>query len=389
MSKPVTSTSVPPPGHGGIKPLLSGSFGNLIEWYDWGIFAVLATVFSSQIFASESDSAALLSTLTTFAIGFAARPLGAIFLSPLGDRIGRKRLLATTVILMGTGSLLIGLTPTYGTIGVLSPILFVTARVAQGVSAGAEFQTGSGYVVEHAPPEKRGLYGSSMLVSSILGTLLATATGALLTGVLSEEALNAWGWRVPFVFGALLGAFGLVLRTRAPETPAFEAVAAQNKVNRTPLRTVFTQHKIAMLRLFAIAAYTAPYYLWTVYLPTYTHVAAGLPLSQTFLGGIIALSIMLVALPFIGALSDRIGRKPILLVTPIGMLLFSYPALRLLQHADFTTFLIIDIIGCLIIAFTSSTMSAAFCELFPAAVRTTGIGVPYNISSASSAARSP
>ncbi|MYU15744.1 MFS transporter [Streptomyces sp. SID8361] len=365
-----------------LKPLVSGAFGNFVEWYDWGIFAVFAAVFADQIFPAHSDTASLLSTLVTFAVGFAARPLGAVLLSPLGDKIGRKRLLGLTILMMGGGSLLISVTPTYDTIGVLAPALFVIARITQGISAGAEFQSGSNYVVEHAPAHRRGLYGSSTLVSSILGTLLATGTGALLTAVLPEVQLTAWGWRVPFLLGAVLGAFGLFLRLRAPETPAFESLTRNENIEQTPLRTVFARHKTAMLRLFAIAVYTSPYYLWTVYLPTYAHLSSGLPLSQTFVGGIISLVLMMLALPAVGALSDRYGRKPMLLVTPIGMALLAYPFLRLLENADFTTFLLVDIAGCLLISFTSGTMSATFCELFPAEIRTTGIGIPYNIASA-------
>jgi MFS family permease len=367
----------------GSSPLLSGSFGNFVEWYDWGIFAVLATVFSSQIFAAHDDAASLLQTLATFAVGFAARPIGAVVLSPLGDKLGRKRLLSLAILMMAGGSLVIGLTPGFDTIGVLAPIVFVAARVLQGISAGAEFQSASGFVVEHAPPTRRALYGSATLISAIMGSLCATATGALLTATLDAEALAAWGWRLPFILGAALGLVGLYLRTRAPETPAFEEAADHEKIVRSPLRVVLAEHKVTMLRIFAISVYTSPYYLWTVFLPTYAHLASGLPLDQTFAGGIIALIVMLCALPLLGMLSDRVGRKPMLLVCPVGMTLLAYPMLTLLERPDFWTFLAVDIVGCLLIGCTSATQSATYCELVPTAeVRITAIGVPYNISSA-------
>lgn len=367
---------------GSIKAIFGGAFGNFVEWYDWGIFAVLSSIFSAQIFAGGTPAVALLQTLITFAIGFAARPLGALFLSPLGDKLGRKTLLSLTIIMMGAGSLIIGITPAYSVIGIVAPVIFVLARIMQGISAGAEFQTASSFIVEHAPTKHRALFGSLTLVSSILGTMVATATGALLTATLSREDLAVWGWRVAFIFGAILSLVGLILRARAKESPAFEAMAKENAIEKAPIRTVFARHKLAMLRMFAISIYTSPYYLFTVYLPTYAHLTSGIPLDQAFLGGIIALIIMMIALPLVGALSDRIGRKPMLLATPIGIALLIYPFLNFLESPDFGTFLLVDIVGCLVISFTSGTMSAAYCELFPADVRSTGIGIPYNISSA-------
>lgn len=366
----------------GVSPLISGSFGNFVEWYDWGIFAVLATVFSSQIFHSGSDLASLLQTLVTFAVGFAARPLGALILSPIGDRIGRKQLLSLAILIMAGGSLVIGLTPPYEMIGIVSPIIFVVARILQGISAGAEFQSGSSFIVEHAPGGRRGLFGSVTLISSIMGTLLATATGAIVTSVFDKASLAAWGWRLPFILGAVLGLIGLYLRSRAHETPAFTEVASRKQLVKSPVRETFAKHKLTMLRIFAISIYTGAYYLWTVYLPTYAHLASGLPLSETFTGGIIALVIMVLALPLLGRLSDRIGRKPVLLTGTIGLFLLAYPMLALLEIPSFPIFLAVDIAGCLLIGCTSATQSATYCELVSAEIRTTAIGIPYNISSA-------
>lgn len=362
--------------------LISGSFGNFVEWYDWGIFAVLATVFSVQIFQNDSDIVSLLRTLITFAVGFAARPLGAIFLSPLGDRIGRKRLLSLAILIMASGSLVLGLTPNYETIGIWSPIIFVIARILQGISAGAEFQSGSSFIVEHAPKGKRGLYGSTMLMTSILGTLAATATGAIVTNVFDPDTLAAIGWRIPFILGAIFGLVGLYLRTKSPETEAFEEIESRGEVLRSPLTSAFKDHKLTMLRIFSISIYTGAYYLWTVFLPTYAHLASGLPLSETLLGGIVALIIMFFVLPIFGRMSDRVGRKPFLLAFCIGMVVFAYPMLRLLEIPNFWVFLAVDIVGCLIVGCISATQSATYCELTPVEVRTTVMGIPYNISSA-------
>ncbi len=254
--------------------------------------------------------------------------------------------------------------------------------MAQGVSAGAEFQSGASFIVEHAPTGRRGLFGSVTLVSSILGTLAATATGAIVTFAFDPETLALWGWRIPFVLGAVLGLVGLYLRTRVPETPAFEGIASSARTVESPLKEVFRSQKLTMLRVFAISVYTGGYYLWTVFLPTYAHLASGLPLSETLMGGIIALVVMVLALPLFGRLSDRIGRRPLLLAHCAGMILLAYPMLLLLEIPSFPVFLAVDILGCLIVGLTSATQSATYCELTPAHVRTTAIGVPYNLSSA-------
>jgi MFS family permease len=365
-----------------ISAVVSGAFGNFVEWYDWGIFAVLATVFSAQIFHSESDFASLLQTLVTFAVGFAARPLGAILLSPLGDRIGRKKLLALAILTMAAGSFVLGIVPNYDAIGIWAAVIFVIARIAQGVSAGAEFQSASSFIVEHSPAGKRGLYGSTALMSSILGTLGATATGAIVTAALTPEQLALWGWRIPFIIGGVLGLIGLYLRTKAPETEAFEGAAERGELVKSPIAEAFKHHKLTMLRIFAISIYTGSYYLWTVYLPTYAHLASGLPLDQTLMGGIISLIVMFIALPFLGALGDRIGRKPMLLIHFIGIAVLAIPMLLLLAIPNFWLFLLCDIVGCLIVGFVSSTQSATYAEMTLAETRTTVMGIPYNLSSA-------
>jgi MHS family alpha-ketoglutarate permease-like MFS transporter len=365
-----------------IKPLIAGSFGNFVEWYDWGIFAVLATVFSAQIFHGESDFASLLQTFTTFAVGFAARPLGAVLLSPLGDKVGRKRLLSIAILMMSAGSLVLGITPTYEAIGVFSPIIFVLARIAQGISAGAEFQSGSSFVVEHAPANRRGLFGSITLFTCVLGTLGATVTGVIVTQVFDAETLAAWGWRIPFLLGAIFGLVGLYLRTSTEETPTFQAVSERNELSRSPLKEAFKHHKLTMLRIFAISSYTGSYYLWTVFLPTYAHLAAGLPLEQTLIGGTISLVIMAIAIPVFGNLSDRIGRKPLLLTHFFGIAVLAYPLLWLLEVPSFELFLAVDIVGCLFVALTSATQSTVYSEISHADVRNTVIGLPYSLSAA-------
>jgi MHS family alpha-ketoglutarate permease-like MFS transporter len=364
------------------RNIISGSFGNFVEWYDWGIFGVLAAVFSSQIFHSGSDLASLLQTMVTFAVGFAARPLGAFFLSPLGDKLGRKRLLTLAITMMALGSLILALTPPYSWIGIASPIIFVIARLLQGVSGGAEYQSGASFIVEHSPEGKRGLVGSTALMSSIAGSLGATLTGTIVTTVFPADVLAAWGWRIPFLLGAGLGLVGLYLRSRVPETEVFEELKKDDEIQQSPVKEVFRDHKLTMLRVFAISSYTGVYYLWTVFLPTYSHLASGMPLPKLLAGSAVSLIIMFCALPLLGLLSDKIGRKPLLMTHSVLIILLGYPLLKLLEIPNFGLYMAIDIFGCLIVGLTSATQSTTYCEMTPPQIRTTAIGIPYNISSA-------
>jgi MHS family alpha-ketoglutarate permease-like MFS transporter len=367
---------------GALRTIAAGSVGNVVEWYDWAAYALMAAVFSKEIFPAHDALTSLIAALITYAIGFLFRPLGSLILSPYGDRRGRRGLLSLTILLMGAGSLLLAITPSYRAIGVFSPILFLIARIIQGISAGGEFQSSSAYLVEHAPTGRRGVIGSLQLVSIAIATMVASGVGSLTTGMIPEPALSAWGWRVPFVIGALIAAYGLWLRRRAPETPAFEQIEERQEIERQPLRALLRDHWLACLRVVAIQITTVPYYLWTVFLPTYAHLTSGLPLSEGLLGSTIGLLVFMVTLPVVGHLSDRFGRKPFLLTTAIGLLVLAYPFFLVLQHATFWPFLGVQIGGLLLLACVDGVMAATFCELFPTRVRASGIGVPYALTAA-------
>ena len=209
--------------------MVAGTIGHFVEWYDWYIYGLLAAVFASQIFPSHSPFASLIAALLTYAIGFVIRPFSGIIISPLADRYGRRTVLTLWVSGMALGSLIIALTPGYATIGYAAPILFVVARIIQGISAGSEAQSAISFMVEHAPPNRRGLFGSFSNMASGLATLAATGSAAIVTATLSGADLAAWGWRIPFLVGGILGMVGLILRARADETPEFEASSAVDK----------------------------------------------------------------------------------------------------------------------------------------------------------------
>lgn len=382
----MTSGGAAPPLAGrlraAMKTITVGAVGNIVEWYDWGAYALMAAVFAKQIFPAHDALTSLIAALITYAVGFLFRPLGSVLLSPYGDRAGRRRLLSLTILLMGVGSILIAVTPPYAVIGVASPILFLVARVIQGISAGGEFQSSSAYLVEHAPPDRRGLIGSMQLVSIAVATMVASGVSGLTTALIPQPMLGQWGWRIPFVLGAVIALYGLYLRRSAPETPAFEEVEREKTIEPHPLRALLRDHRLDCLRVVALQITTVPYYMWTVFLPTYAHLTSGLPLQQGLLGATVGLLVFIFALPLVGHLSDRFGRKPFLLATAIGFVVLSYPFFLVLQRATFWPFLAVQVGGLLLMACIDGVMAATVCELFPTRVRASGIGVPYALTAA-------
>lgn len=375
-------TSATPP-RASRAAVLAGSFGNLVEWYDWGVFGLLAPVFATQFFPSTDPAAALLSTLLTFALGFLVRPLGGVVLSPVADRLGRRAMLALTVLLMGGGSLLIAITPTYHSIGVGAPLILFLARCLQGLSAGAEFGTSSAFIVEHARPDRRGFVGSMQLVSIGLGTLLGSGVASIISGSFTG-ASAAWGWRLAFGLGALLALVGLVLRLVVDETPAFETVQREGVVAAQPLRQAIRKHPGALLRIVGMSVGgTVCFYLWTTYLPTYAHLAGGLPLSTTLAINTACLALFVVLLPLVGLASDVwFGRKRPMAVQAIAFVVLAFPLFALAGSGSVVGYVVASVVGVVLLTGIEANLAAAFCEQFPANLRATGIGVPYAVATA-------
>lgn len=369
--------------HAGRGAILAGSFGNLVEWYDWGVFALLAPLFATQFFPSKDSTAALLSTLLTFALGFVVRPFGGILLSPIADRVGRRAMLSITVLLMGGGSLLIAVTPNYHSIGIAAPALLLFARCLQGLSAGAEFSTSAAFIVEHARPDRRGFVGSMQLVSIGLGTLLGSGTSSIISGWFTG-ADAAWGWRLAFGLGAVLALAGLLLRLFVDETPAFENLRQVGAVERRPLRQVITTHPRALLRIIGMSVGgTVCFYLWTTYLPTYAHLAGHLSLTTALAVNTACLALFVVLLPVVGLASDRwFGRKRPMAVQAIAFVVLSVPLFALAGSGSLTGYIVANVIGVVLLTGIEANLAAALCEQFPANLRATGIGVPYAIATA-------
>jgi MFS transporter, MHS family, alpha-ketoglutarate permease len=364
------------------RTVAGGMIGNIIEWYDWTIYGLLSSVFAGQFFPSGNATTSLLATLATFALGFVMRPVGSVVLSPLADRYGRRRMLSLTILLMGAGSLIVAITPSYAVIGIAAPLLLLFARLLQGFSAGGEFQGAATFLVEHAPADRRGFIGSLHIASIGFSILIATGVSALLTKFVAQPTLGDWGWRVPFLLGAAVSLYGLYIRIGLPETPSFVAAEQRRALEGRPILRALMDHPWESFVVFAMQMGTVQFYIWTIFLPTYAYLAGGLPLSEGFIGGVISLAVFCVATPTAGAVSDRIGRRPVLIAYAIGFFVLAWPMLHLLQNGDFTTFLLVDIIGCLLLAMVDGVMSATFCELFPTQVRVSGIGLPYAVCAA-------
>jgi len=364
------------------RTIVAGVIGNVVEWYDWTLYGLLAGVFSPAIFPAHDATSSVISALLTFAVGFLMRPVGSIVLSPLADRYGRRQVLSLTILLMGFGSLLIALVPPYTSIGLAAPLIVLVARLLQGFSTGAEFQSSMVYLVEHAPAARRAFVGSSQLASIGFAVLLATGTATLTTLMVPQPMLGNWAWRVPFLFGALLSLYGVWMRLRLPETPYFVAMEQRQDQVRRPIFEALRAYPWPTLYVFCVQIGTVMFYLWTVFLPTYANLVGKLPLSQGLLGGTISLAVFTVAVPVMAAISDRVGRKPLLIGSAVGFVVLTRPLFGLLGNGDFSSFLVADILGCLLLAMVDGVMPALFCELFPTRVRTSGIGIPYQVCSA-------
>lgn len=365
-----------------LQPLISGSIGNVVEWYDWSIYGLLAVIFAPQIFASNSAIESLIEALITFAIGFFFRPLGALILSPLADRVGRQKMLSYTILFMGASSLLIVVTPSASVIGLGAPLLFLIARIVQGLSAGGEFQTSISYLVEHAPENRRGLVGSIGLMGTVGSALVGTLVVTLTTIIIPSGPMAVWGWRIPFLLGALVAAYGFYIRRRSPETPVFQQLEERRGVDRNPLKTIFTVQPFNLVRVLSLQILTVAFYLWTVFLPTVAHLLSGIPLAPALVASTVAQLVLVALLPLIGHLSDSWGRKPFLIAEAVGFIVIPIPAFLLLQINSIVAYAVVAVVGCALLACIDGVMGAYFSELFPAQVRTTGIGLPYAITSA-------
>ncbi|MFI0738818.1 MFS transporter [Streptomyces sp. NPDC021100] len=368
------------------RAVKAAALGNAMEWFDFGVYSYLAVTIGDVFFPSGDGAVRLLSSLATFAVAFLVRPLGGLFFGPLGDRVGRKRVLALTMVLMAAGTFAIGLIPSYAAVGFWSPVLLIVFRMLQGFSTGGEYGGASTFIAEYAPDKRRGYYGSFLEFGTLAGYVGAAGLVTLMSTWLGGDGMREWGWRVPFLVAGPLGLVGLYLRLRLEDTPAFRKLAEESTARtaaREPagLREIFaTQRSRLLLCVVLAGAYGITNYMLLSYLPTYLTDRLGYDDAHGTAVLVVTMLVLMCVITFVGRLSDRVGRKPLLMAGMGGFVVLSVPAFLLIGQdgvaAVFGGMLMLGLsLVCLL-----GTMSAALPALFPTRVRYGSLSIGYNLS---------
>ncbi|MBF7687155.1 glycine betaine/L-proline transporter ProP [Acinetobacter rathckeae] len=364
------------------QAIRAAALGNAIEWFDFGVYGYVAYVLGKIFFPNASPSVQLVAALATFSVPFLFRPLGGILFGRLGDKYGRQKVLATTIILMTVSTCAIGLLPSYDTIGIWAPILLLVIKILQGVSVGGEYTGAIVFVAEYSPDRKRGFMESWLDFGSIAGFLLGAGLVSFLSYLIGQEGFQEWGWRIPFILSLPLGIVGLYLRHSLEETPAFKQYSeSEQKNTKLSFKEVFAKYKRSMFLSVGIVLCTnVAYYMLLTYLPSYfTHNLKYDEAHGTVL--IIAVMIgMLFVQPLIGWLSDKWGRRPFIFAGSFSLLFLSYPAVKLLDSGS----TVLIVLGLTILALSLNmllgVMASTLPALFPTAIRYSALAVSFNIS---------
>ena len=364
-----------------LRQVISGaSIGNAVEWYDFAIYGFLATFIAANFFPAGNETAALLNTFAIFAAAFVMRPLGGLVFGPLGDRIGRQRVLAIVILLMSGSTLAMGLLPTYDAIGAAAPLLLLFLRCMQGFSAGGEYGGGACYLAEFAADRRRGLTVTFIAWSGVAGFLLGSVTVTLLQTLLGDAAMDSYGWRIPFLIAGPLGLIGLYIRLQLTDTPAFEALAASDDVATSPLREAVRTAWRPILQVIGIMImFNVGYYVVFAFLPTYFIKALHFSKTTAFVSITLACVVAIVLILPLAALSDRIGRKPLLIAGTVGFAVLAYPLFLLLNSGSVAAAVAAHAALAAIESVYISVAVATGVELFATRVRYSGFSVGYNV----------
>jgi MHS family proline/betaine transporter-like MFS transporter len=362
-----------------IKAVAGAGIGNVLEWYDFTVYAYLAGILGSKFFVAGDENTALLATFAVFGVGFVARPVGGLLIGMFGDKYGRKPALLLTFLMIAGSTGLIGILPTYASIGIAAPILLVVARLMQGISAGGEWGGAASFLVEWAPAHRRGLYGSLHPFAITLGLLLGSGVTGALTTTLGSAVMADWGWRIPFLLGVLIGPLGFYVRRKVDETPIFQ------RTKLAPEAAVMQNFSMtrAMLQAFAFpAVQSVVTYIFVSYFPTFTQKYAGLTPSVALWSTALATLVMGLSCVASGWLSDKIGRKAGMITSCVLLILFSYPLLSMaLGGASMWTVVLTQSLFTALCGLFLGSMPAALVELFPTSRRLTGLTTAYNLQS--------
>ena len=352
--------------------------GNLLEWYDFAVYGFMAAMIGKAFFPATDPLNSLLLSFAVFGVGFLGRPVGSIAIGWLGDVKGRKPALVITILTMAFSTVLIGIIPSHASIGAAAPILVVIARLLQGFSTGGEAGNSMAYMVEWAPAERRGLYGGLQQCSSAMGFLLGSGMAAATASLLAADAMESWGWRIPFLIGGIIGPVGAYLRNYSEETPAFREVHERVAVPKTDAKTAF----FLTARGFGFTVmWTVAYYIFLVFMPSLTKTAGKLTSSEALWSNTLGLVALVICAPLMGRLSDRIGRKPVLLTGCILFFVLTYPAFSVIASGvSLSTIMLVQFGLGVMLAVTSGVSPTAISEIFPTHNRTTWMSIGYTLS---------
>ncbi|RFU60767.1 MFS transporter [Peribacillus glennii] len=358
--------------------IFKGSVGNLIEWYDWYVYSAFAVYFSAEFFPQGDPTSQLLNTAAIFAVGFLMRPLGSMLMGRYADRHGRRAALTLSITIMAGGSLIIACTPGYDSIGIMAPIILILARLLQGLSLGGEYGTSATYLSEMASSGRRGFYSSFQYVTLVAGQMVALGVQIILQQILSESDMHSWGWRIPFVIGALGALAVLWLRRTMDESEQFEKMGSKNRESAGTVRTLMKHPKAVLTVVGLTLGGTVAFYTYTTYLQKFMVNTVGLEKEIVSWINFIALLIFVVLQPLAGALSDRIGRRPLLMTFGVLGTLLTVPLFMMLERTDsaFVAFLLM-MAGLIIVTGYTSINAIVKAELFPTEIRALGVGLPY------------
>lgn len=378
------------------KSVRASTVGNVLEWYEWSSYAVFAPFIAKVMFDQSDPVSALLATFAVFAVGFLARPLGGFIFGRLADKKGRKFVLLVTMLTMAAGSFAIGIMPTYAAIGIGASVLLLAIRIVQGFAHGGESAAANTYVAEIAPAARRGMWGSIPFIAIFAGSVLAYIVGTVLTTILSDEAVSAWGWRLPFLAGGVLALVVLWMRREMLESEVFEssdddipadAADLAQPAASAPEAPASAAHpvknhavwKTVLLIIAFVSGITAAHYTWSSYVSTYAITQHGMQPAQAYLVVCVSQTIALAALPLWGMLSDKIGRKPVLIGFAIGMVVLQFPMMMLISSEPWTL-LVASTVSLVVVAMSGALLASVMSEAFPTKYRTQALGFAYSVS---------